>query len=214
MALLKPADVVAASSSGKQSDLIKRSGTLVKPPSGQVSPPPGGVSRGGTTPNYTPPSTPSPAPAAAPAAQAAPTGGQETIADMLTKAISAIEAEYGMTREQLLSDESEIGRQYRLLVAEAQRQGVDAARALESSVLDRGLVQSGIYADQAAQLQQAQAEQVAALRAQEAAALGDLAAQRAALPAQQAAAQAAAAQQAAQAGLDLDLVKAAASGGI
>lgn len=140
--------------------------------------------------------------------------GSDSTRAMLEAALRAIEAEYGLTSAQLLTDESDIGRQYRLLLAESQRMGMQAGEQLQAGALDRGIVQSGIFADQAAQLQAQLAEQRAAYASDRDAQLARLTAQQAALPAQQAAAEAAAAQQAASAGLDLDIIKALANGGL
>lgn len=175
---------------------------------------------GGTTPNsYTNASmgtsstTDTPA-ATSPAQGDASTQGSDSVQAMLEATLRAIEAEYGLTQEQLLTDESDVGRQYRLLLAQSQRAGVQAQQQLQAGALDRGIVQSGIFADQAAKLQAQLSEQGAAYAADRDAQLARIAAERAALPAQQAAAEAAAAQQAAAAGLDLDIIKAMANGGV
>lgn len=167
-----------------------------------------------STPQYSqPPAPAAPAPVAAPAAPSAAEQAQtDTTQQMLEAALRAIEAEYGMTAEQLLTSESDVGRQYRLLMAESQRQGMQAQQAVQAGALDRGIVQSGIYADDTARTQAQYAEQQAAYEAHRQNQLAMLASQQASLPAQEAAARAAAAQQAAQAGLDLDVIKAA--GGI
>lgn len=132
----------------------------------------------------------------------------DSTADMLAAVLRSIEAEYGLSAEQLMADESEIGRTYRLLVAEQQRKGLMAREALQGQMLDRGIVQSGIYVDEVGRQEAAQSEAVAALQAEEQARLARIAATQASLPAQEAAARAAAAQQAAAAGLDLDVIKA------
>lgn len=150
----------------------------------------------------------------APAAAGSQNAGQDLTAESLNAMLAAIEAQYGLTSEQLLLDESDIGRQYRLIAMEAQRAGAQARDSLAANAVDRGILRSGIYADQAGQLEAQLAEQAAARQAEEQRKLAEIEAQRAALGAQQAADEAAAAQQAAALGLDLDLVKAASAGGV
>lgn len=140
--------------------------------------------------------------------------GQDLTAESLTAMLAAIEAQYGLTAEQLMLEESDIGRQYRLIAMEAQRAGAQARDSLAAGAVDRGILRSGIYADQAGKLEATLAEQAAARQAEEQRRLAEIEAQRAALGAQQAADEAAAAQQAAALGLDLDLVKAASAGGV
>lgn len=140
--------------------------------------------------------------------------GSDTTRAMLEATLAAIEAETGLTMEQLITDESDIGRQYRFLLAQARREGVRAQEAVQAGALDRGILQSGIYAEDTARLQQQVAEQTSSLEADRAAQLGALRTEQALLPAQASAAQAAAAQQAAAAGLDLDVIKALAGGGL
>lgn len=155
--------------------------------------------------------TPPPAGGSAtPAAGAAAKKGTQPdlTADMLKATMAAIAAEYGMTEQQLMAEEGEVGRQYRLLFAEAQRKELESQSALQAGMVDRGIARSGIFADEAAKQQAMFAEQRAAWEAQKAAQLQQIASQEAVLPAQRAAAEAAAAQAAAAAGLDLDLIKA------
>lgn len=140
--------------------------------------------------------------------------GSDTTRAMLEATLAAIEAETGLTMEQLITDESDIGRQYRFLLAQARREGIRAQEAVQAGALDRGILQSGIYAEDTARLQQQVAEQASSLEAEKAQQLGALRTQQALLPAQASAAQAAAAQQAAAAGLDLDVIKALAGGGL
>lgn len=85
-------------------------------------------------------------------------------------AIKALEAQFNLTKEQLLADDSEIGRTYRLLQAQALR-GRDAD--LESSVnqsLERGILRSGIAAEDQADVIRDFAELSSDLTSKEAAA--------------------------------------------
>jgi len=68
--------------------------------------------------------------------------------DDINAALRAIEAEFGLTREQLLGDQTMIGAQYRLLTAQLARQQARALEGAESSALQRGLFRSGIFASE------------------------------------------------------------------
>jgi hypothetical protein len=89
--------------------------------------------------------------------------------EAIEAAIGAIEAQYGLTRDQLLADESEIGRTYRLLLAQSNRAREDAIEAVFSSSVERGITRSGITAEGVADVETLAAEQSADFIAQEAA---------------------------------------------
>lgn len=82
--------------------------------------------------------------------------------DDIAAALAAIEAEFGLTREELLRDQTLIGAQYRLLTAQLARQREKALGQAEAGALQRGLFRSGIFAaevgDIAQQFGEAQAE--------------------------------------------------------
>lgn len=64
------------------------------------------------------------------------------------KAMSAIEARFGLDRETLLADQSEIGDLYRLLNLRAERERVLAVEQTQEAALERGLFRSGIHAEE------------------------------------------------------------------
>lgn len=76
----------------------------------------------------------------------------------ITASLAAIEAEYGLTREELLRDQSYIGAQYRLLTAQLARQRQLALEGAEAGALQRGLFRSGIFAEEAGKVQQSFAD--------------------------------------------------------
>lgn len=109
----------------------------------------------------------------------------------IAAALAAIEAEFGLTREELLRDQTMIGAQYRLLTAQLARQRSRALEGAEAGALQRGLFRSGIFASEVGEIGQqfaeVEAEQSAAKQAQQA----ELQAQIEALEAQKEAAKAA-----------------------
>jgi hypothetical protein len=106
----------------------------------------------------------------------------ELSAEAIAATIAAIEAETGLTREQLLVDRTDKGRQYRFLVAQQQRARGLALEDVENAALERGLFRSGIAAEDVAQTEATFAEQIAALQAQQASEQAAIDAQVAALP--------------------------------
>ena len=136
----------------------------------------GGGATGGV---YVPPTTPT-GPPADPAGGGStdlgdvagttgPTGaetGSTAIEDLTEEqigaALAAIEAQYGMTREQLLADRSMAGLAYQRLTQELARAREVAQAGVEQDALRRGLFDSGIAAQQQASLAQQFAEQRAA----------------------------------------------------
>ena len=146
------------------------SGALTRP---QVSPVP--------APQAPPPTavtSPAPAPAAPP--PSADDGGDGDVAEAvpdidiaaIEAALAAIEAQFGLTREQLLADESEIGRTYRLLIAQVNRANEAQIESVLGNALDRGIVRSGIFAENVAEVETLTAESVADLLAQQGAKQG------------------------------------------
>lgn len=71
----------------------------------------------------------------------------------ISASLAAIEAEYGLTREELLRDQTMIGAQYRLLTAQLSRQRQLALEGAEAGALQRGLFRSGIFAAEAGQVE-------------------------------------------------------------
>jgi hypothetical protein len=96
--------------------------------------------------------------------------GSSTLDDLTEEqigaAMAAIEAQYGMTREQLLADKSMAGLAYQRLTSELTRARAAAGEVAEAGALQRGILQSGIYADQQGNLAQQFAEQRAAAQAE------------------------------------------------
>lgn len=131
-----------------------------------------------------------------------------TSADALDLAIAAIEAQYGLTKEQLLADKSAVGQTYRQLVFQARRQRtLEARQALLGSV-ERGITRSGITAQEQTDLRQRWAEQLALLQTQKNSQLGQIQSQLAGINQAKAADIAAATAADAQAQLELDQLKA------
>lgn len=113
-------------------------------------------------------------------------GGLDVAA--IEAAITAIEAQFGLTKEQLLADESEVGRTYRQLIASVNRAREASIEAVLGNALDRGIVRSGIFASNVTEVEQLTAESVADLSAQQSAQQGQI--QNALSQAENAAAQA------------------------
>lgn len=109
----------------------------------------------------------------------------------IAAALAAIEAEFGLTREQLLADQTMIGAQYRLLTAQMARAQARALESAESGALQRGLFRSGIFAAETGDIAQSFGEQQSQLAQQTAEQTSGLQAQIDALEAQKAAAKAA-----------------------
>lgn len=85
-------------------------------------------------------------------------------------ALSALEAKYGLTREQLLADQTEIGATYRFLAANLQKARSQALQGVDQDALARGVLRSGIAVQNRAEVsndfaqREAQAEQEKAQR--------------------------------------------------
>lgn len=72
----------------------------------------------------------------------------------IAAALAAIEAEFGLTREQLMADQTIIGAQYRLMTTQLARRREQALEQTEAGALQRGLFRSGIYAAEAGKVSQ------------------------------------------------------------
>lgn len=81
----------------------------------------------------------------------------------LDSALAAIEAQFGLTREQLLADQSAVGQEYQLLFAQAQQARGRGLEQAEQSGVERGIAQSGIAAETIADTASAFDEQLAQL---------------------------------------------------
>lgn len=68
--------------------------------------------------------------------------------------IAMIEAQTGLTAEQLMADQTEIGRQYRMYAEVAKRQFGRNQEAVSNQAAERGLGRSGIHAKQQSDLLQ------------------------------------------------------------
>ncbi len=68
----------------------------------------------------------------------------------LQSALAAIEAQFGLTREQLLADRSAIGQEYQLLNAQAERARGQALDQVGFNAQERGITRSGIFAEDVA----------------------------------------------------------------
>lgn len=85
-------------------------------------------------------------------------------------ALTALEAKYGLTREQLLADQTEIGATYRFLAANLQKARSAALEGVDQDALARGVLRSGIAVQNRAEVsndfaqREAQAEQEKAQR--------------------------------------------------
>jgi hypothetical protein len=104
--------------------------------------------------------------------------------------MSQIEAEFGLTRAQLLADQTTIGAQYRLLEGQLARQRQLSLQGAEAGALQRGVFRSGIYAKEYSDVAGQFAEQQAQLAQQQSSEEGQLAAELATLDARKAAEQA------------------------
>lgn len=169
-----------------------------------------------------PPATPS----LAPPPPAAPTGGGDGgVADLVAElndlseeqiaaAIAAIETEYGLTRTQLMADKSSVGSEYRLLIAHLNRAKSQALQDVTNSAQERGLLRSGIRAEQQTQVARDFAEQEAAATAQKAQQEQAITAQLSALPQLQENAIAQAAAEGRGIVLDVETIQALAAAGL
>lgn len=134
--------------------------------------------------------TGSPAPSAAEvkaeeeeeAAKAAAIADADEALDLQLK---AIEAQYGMTRAQLEADQGEAGRQYRQAKAGLMRQRAVNLEANLNSMVERGIIKSGITIQNQADIEEGYADARGAALGDRDYQLAQIAAQKAALDPQQ-----------------------------
>lgn len=134
--------------------------------------------------------------------------------EALERQLKAIEAEFGMTREELERDEGEAGRQYRQALAGLLLERDANIEASLNEMIERGIIQSGITLQHQADVQEAFARQKAAASGDLDYVRAGIAAERAALDPRQKAAEAAATAEHERTLRDLELMRAAAEGGI
>lgn len=182
----------------------KKPATTVTQPSASVS---GGGGGGGftggaaPTPNYAAPTPSQTEQVPGPLAQPSPTQGpgvgalRDLSGQELEAALAAIESQYGLTREQLLADQSELGSTYRFLFSNLERQRQAATQGVTGDALQRGILRSGIHQGNVADVEQQFAEQTAQAEAAKQSRLFQINQALAALGPQQALAQAQAASQ-------------------
>lgn len=109
-----------------------------------------------------------------PVSDPTPAGGEETgdttvdeyTEEQIAAALAAIEAKFGMTKEELLADKSYAGLAYKRLIGELRRVRRQAVEGAQQDALRRGIFDSGIHAEQQAQVQQSFAEQQSAAAAE------------------------------------------------
>lgn len=162
---------------------------------------PGVVSQPPTTTSFAPtgqqivPGDPGPlAPPSAPQGQSIQ-GLRDLSAAELDAALAAIESQYGLTREQLLQDQSELGATYRFLFSNLERQRTAMTQGATGEALQRGILRSGIHQGNIADVEQQYSEQTAQAEAAKQSRLFQINQALAALGPQQALAQAQASSQ-------------------
>lgn len=116
-------------------------------------------STGGST-TKPPPSTGSTTPTPdTPRGPVAPTGpaGAEVLSayteDEISAALAGLEAQFGMTRAQLLADQSQAGAEYRLLLAQLERGRVQGIETATNDAVRRGIYRSGILGENIADVE-------------------------------------------------------------
>lgn len=72
----------------------------------------------------------------------------------LNQILTALEAKYGLSREQLLAEQGEVGRLYRFINANLTRMEQDATRGNVEASLGRGILRSGIHLENQANIEQ------------------------------------------------------------
>jgi len=129
----------------------------------------GGGATGGGTPSFVPPttntggtpptSTTPQTPAGPAAAGAGSAGAASALAgfteDEISAALAGLEAQYGMTRAQLLADQTQAGAQYRLLLAQLERGRVQGIETATNDAVRRGIYRSGILGENIADVEAA-----------------------------------------------------------
>lgn len=86
-------------------------------------------------------------------------------AESLESALLAIEAQFGLTREQLLAERSAVGDEYRYLAAQAERAREFAKESAVQGAQERGIGRSGIAVEAVSDVEQQYADQFAQLEA-------------------------------------------------
>jgi hypothetical protein len=117
---------------------------------------------GGTyvAPSPTAPTSPTPAPAPAPAAPVEETPAAINT-DALKEILAGIEAQFGLSREQLLSGEGEASNLYRFILANMAAAETQAQQGVENQAVGRGILRSGIAAQNQARVANTFAQQKA-----------------------------------------------------
>ncbi len=132
---------------------------------------------------------------------------QRLNAEALESALKAIEAQFGLTKEQLLADQSALGQEYQLLNAQLEQQ---RERGLEQTVQgfqERGITRSGLAAEGVALTEQAFADEGARLAREQSSAEEAIAGELARLQQEQELAELEARRQSEQALLDLEILQ-------
>lgn len=150
----------------------------------------------------------------APASSAGTSGAATSMDDALEATLNAIGAQYGMTREQLMADQGEAGRQFRMALAGLRRQRAQAKSDVYDSMVQRGILQSGETLENQTQVARDAAEAQAQLVGDRDFKRAQIAAQLASLAPQEAADRAAATSQHERAKLDLATLEAMYGGGL
>jgi hypothetical protein len=90
----------------------------------------------------------------------------------LNQILTALEAQYGLTREQLLADQSEIGQLYRFVQSNLNGLERNAMLGVQENSLSRGVLRSGIHLENASRVEQDFAQRRAQAEAEKATKLG------------------------------------------
>lgn len=137
------------------------------------------------------------------------TGGGVSVSDatafnpaVLAQILASLEAQYGLSAEQLMADQSEIGRLYQFISANLNRLEAESLKGEQESSLGRGILRSGIHLENQANVERDFAERRASAEGEQAQQLTYIQNQLAQLQAQLEADKMAAAQGFGQQGLD------------
>ena len=87
---------------------------------------------------------------------------------VLAQILTALEAQYGLSQEQLLADQSEVGRLYRFINQNVGRMETTALEGGVESSLGRGILRSGIHLEQQAETERDFAERQASAEGEQA----------------------------------------------
>ena len=87
---------------------------------------------------------------------------------VLAQILTALEAQYGLSQEQLLADQSEVGRLYRFINQNLGRMETTALEGGVESSLGRGILRSGIHLEQQAETERDFAERQASAEGEQA----------------------------------------------